>query len=470
MIRALLETGGAVLFLIWVHFLPLLAHLLLHDRFGAAVDGGRRWRDGRPLLGPHKTWRGIVAALAGATAVAPLLGVTAGAAAAAALLAMAGDMTTSFAKRRLGRDSGSPMLGLDQGLEALLPLVLLVPAMGLEPWQGAAALLVFIPVSHLGSRFWQSILYRPSPQEYPRIIRAPTRVREWRACHMPAARWHHWLNFENYFYYRVALYWLFRLAGRFDQGVRNVLAVELNEQTIHFPDLPEAFEGYRILLLTDLHLDGLEPLTDTLIQRVDGLEVDLCLIGGDIRMELYGPIAPSVRLLARVVEHVRARDGVYGVLGNHDCIEMLPDLEAAGIRMLVNDADEIRRDGESLWLVGVDDPHFYKCDDLELACRQVPAEAFRVLLAHSPEIYRQAIQHGIRLYLCGHTHGGQICLPGIGPVFTHCSAPRRMAAGRWRHANLTGYTSRGAGASGVPLRFNCPGEIPLITLRRGDGP
>jgi hypothetical protein len=153
-------------------------------------------------------------------------------------------------------------------------------------------------------------------------------------------------------------------------------------------------------------------------------------------------------------------------LGNHDCIEMLPELEQAGVAMLVNDAQPLRRGKDSLWLVGVDDPHYYRCHDLELALRKRPATAFTVLLAHSPEIFREAASAGIRLYLCGHTHGGQICVPGLGSVFTHSRAPRRTAAGPWREGEMIGFTSRGAGASGLPLRFNCPGEIALLTLRQ----
>ncbi len=463
------QVGALVLFLIGVNFLPLVAHLLFHERFRWPVDGGLRWRDGRPLFGPHKTLRGILAALAGGAMAAPIMGIGYGTAVAAAALAMAGDLATSFVKRRTDHPSGSPMFALDHALEGLLPLLLLVPALGLAPGVGALALAAFVLLGYGGARLWQYLLYHPSSQAHPRIIRAPSRVREWRACHMPSARWHRWFNFENFVYYRGVLHWFFRLVGRYDQGVRNVLAVDVAEHTLWFPDLPEAFDGYRIMLLTDLHLDGLEPLTGVLMERVSRWPVDLCLVGGDIRMEVYGPIAPSVRLLRRVVERVQADDGTLGVLGNHDCIEMLPDLEAAGVRMLVNDAACVRRDGAEMWVVGVDDPHFYRCDDLEYACRDVPATGFRILLAHSPEIYDQAVQHGIRLYLCGHTHGGQICLPGWGPVFTHSSAPRFTAAGAWSHAGMTGYTSRGAGASGVPLRFNCPGEIPLLTLRRGDG-
>jgi hypothetical protein len=196
------------------------------------------------------------------------------------------------------------------------------------------------------------------------------------------------------------------------------------------------------------------------------VDADLCVVGGDVRMEMYGPMAPALRHLKRLLTHVRAADGIYGVLGNHDCIEMLPEFEAAGVSMLVNEAREIGRGGASFWLVGVDDPHYYRCHDLERAFRDTPAAAFTVFVAHSPELYREAARYGARLYLCGHTHGGQICLPGIGPLFTHSSAPRFTAAGLWSHAGMTGYTSRGAGASGGPVRFNCPGEVVLITLRR----
>jgi predicted MPP superfamily phosphohydrolase len=115
----------------------------------------------------------------------------------------------------------------------------------------------------------------------------------------------------------------------------------------------------------------------------------------------------------------------------------------------------------------VDDPHYYRTHDLDLAFRGVPDQAFRILIAHSPEAYKEAATFCTHLYLCGHTHGGQICLSSWGPVFTHSRAPRYTAGGRWQYQRMKGYTCRGAGASGVPLRFNCPGEISLITLRRG---
>ena len=455
-----------VLFALWVNMLPFAAHLLFGHRFDTAVDGGIKLQDGHPLLGPNKTWRGVIISIAGGAAVAPLLGINWWLAALAALLAMIGDLTTSLIKRRLGHSSGKPVFLLDQFLEGLLPLVLLSYELGLPAWQGLTAFAIFVPVSHAASRYGYFVLYRPPVSNYPRIIHTTTRLREWRACHIPMARWQRWLNFENYVYYRVVMSLAFKALGMYDTGVRNTLAVKVNERTLAFPDLPKAFDGYRILLLTDLHLDGLPELTDVLIEQVKDLDIDLCLFGGDIRMEVYGPMAPSIRLLKKLVKHIRAPDGVYGVLGNHDCIELLPDLEESGVTMLVNDGTHINRDDDTIWLAGVDDPHYYRCADLEQAYDTVPTDAFNILLAHSPELYNKAPGYGTRLYLCGHTHGGQICLPGIGPVFTHSSAPRYHAAGEWRYQGMTGYTSTGAGASGIPLRFNCPGEIPLITLSR----
>ena len=118
-----------------------------------------------------------------------------------------------------------------------------------------------------------------------------------------------------------------------------------------------------------------------------------------------------------------------------------------------------------------DSPHSYKTADAGEAFRDVPAQAFTIFLAHSPETYREASQFQAQLYLCGHTHGGQICLPARvkrGPILTNSRAPRFTASGNWQYQEMQGYTSRGAGSSSIPLRFNCTSEITLITLSKGD--
>ncbi|MEW6500257.1 MAG: CDP-archaeol synthase [Thermodesulfobacteriota bacterium] len=461
------ETLLLFAFLLWVNVLPPLASLALSDRWKQPLDFGLHLPDGQFLFGPHKTIRGVVAALLGGTLTSPLLGVRWQVAAVASLLAVLGDLASSCIKRRLRHPSGTAMLGLDQCFEALLPAWYLGGHLGLPVWPRLAVGLGFIPLAHAGALFWKEMLFRPAMHDYPRVVRSTVRLREWRACHQPLARWHTWFNLSNLLYNEVLLTFFFKAIGRYEEGMAHARELRLEQVDLPFADLPPAFDGFRILLLTDLHLDGVHGLTDALIAQVRNLEADLCLIGGDLRMKLYGPFGPALRRLKRVLPHIRARYGIFGVLGNHDCIEMVPDLEEAGILMLVNDNQPLEREGQTIWLVGLDDPHYYRTNDEDTAFRAVPAGAFTILLAHSPEAYRQAAAHGARLYLCGHTHAGQIRPPGRGPIYTNSSAPRHTAEGRWYWQGMTGYTSRGIGASSVPLRFNCPGEVTRITLRKG---
>jgi hypothetical protein len=157
---------------------------------------------------------------------------------------------------------------------------------------------------------------------------------------------------------------------------------------------------------------------------------------------------------------------VLGILGNHDPIEMVPGLESAGIRMLLNEAAAIRRGAVEIHVAGLDDTHFYRTDDLPKAMAEIPPRAVKLLLAHSPEIIPDAAAAGVQYYFCGHTHAGQICLPGGIPVFTRSRGGRAYAAGAWRYGRMGGYTSRGAGTSGLNVRYWCPPEITVHRLRR----
>jgi predicted MPP superfamily phosphohydrolase len=157
--------------------------------------------------------------------------------------------------------------------------------------------------------------------------------------------------------------------------------------------------------------------------------------------------------------------GAWGILGNHDAIEEVPYLERLGIRMLVNESVALERDGQQLWLVGLDDPHFYGTHDFQRALSGVPAAACKIGLIHSPEISAEAKRHGIALYLAGHTHGGQLCLPGGHAPYQNARCPARLARGEWREGRMVGYTSVGAGSSGLPARLNCDPEIALLELQ-----
>jgi hypothetical protein len=153
-------------------------------------------------------------------------------------------------------------------------------------------------------------------------------------------------------------------------------------------------------------------------------------------------------------------------LGNHDTIRMVPALEEIGIRMLLNESEAIERGGQHIHLVGIDDAHYYRVDNIEKAASNVPAAEFSILLSHTPEIYRQAAHAGFQLMLSGHTHGGQICLPGAIPIILDSVLPRRMGAGAWTYRGMVGYTSVGVGSSILPVRLNCPPEITLHRLLR----
>ena len=92
--------------------------------------------------------------------------------------------------------------------------------------------------------------------------------------------------------------------------------------------------------------------------------------------------------------------------------------------------------GQRIFLAGVDDPHFYRADDIEKAASQIPSDAFAILLAHTPEVYDRAMSARFDLMLCGHTHGGQLCLPGGIPIKLEAALPRFMGAGPWRHGRI----------------------------------
>ena len=462
----MIEICRVLFFLFLVNSLPPLFSVILGDRYSFAVDGGKLWFDGRPIFGSHKTIRGIAAGVAGGTLFFPLLGVSWWVAAAAALLAMCGDLVSSFIKRRSTKASGEEVVFLDQIFESLFPLLFLNQYRVLNLPQNLAILLLFTIFAFWSSRLWLHLTMRPLPNKYPRVIRSNIRIREWRACHEPLARWQKWFNLTSFLSEQIFLTWFFKLTGLYARGTKNALDIKIVEKTFFFKDLPDTFDGFRLLFLVDLHLDGLEELPDKTAALLSTIDVDLCCIGGDFRMKTYGPSAGCIKKLHSLMQCVRAQSGVLGVLGNHDCIEMLPECEDAGIIMLVNDSWPIDKDGARIWVMGVDDPHYYRLHDAQQAAQDIPATDFSIFLAHSPEALADAAAVNANLYLCGHTHGGQICWKDGTPILTNSRAPRSTAVGEWLYQDMLGYTSRGLAPSSIPVRFNCPGEITVITLKK----
>lgn len=256
-----------------------------------------------------------------------------------------------------------------------------------------------------------------------------------------------------------------KLSGLYWRARKNAERVTVRRNELKFSALPGSFDGYIILHLSDLHVEMSEAAMRHLITLVDGMSYDLCVLTGDYRANTFGPFDAALEGVAKVRAHLR--QPIFGVLGNHDTIQMVPALETMGVRMLLNEWEVLTRGGERIHLAGIDDAHFYKVDNIEKAASQIPQDEFSILLSHTPEIYRQAAHANFNLMLCGHTHGGQLCLPGSIPIKLEAVVPRRMGAGAWRYHDMSGYTSRGAGSSVVAVRLNCPPEITLHCLRRG---
>jgi predicted MPP superfamily phosphohydrolase len=223
-----------------------------------------------------------------------------------------------------------------------------------------------------------------------------------------------------------------------------------------------------MLHITDMHADMNPGPMQRLIEILPGLSYNICVMTGDFRGQTFGPFEAALDGLASVRNHLQVP--VYAVLGNHDTIRMVPEIESMGIRMLLNESETIVRGDQHIHLAGVDDAHYYRADNIQKAAFAIPREGVSILLSHTPEIYRQAAHAGFQVMLSGHTHGGQICLPGSIPLTLDSVLPRRMGAGPWKYGAMAGYTSVGVGSSIVPVRFNCLPEITLHHLQSAKSP
>jgi uncharacterized protein len=274
------------------------------------------------------------------------------------------------------------------------------------------------------------------------------------------------LNFfhiENWYSVHSVIRNVLKVSGLYWRGVRNAQSIRVRHNEIRSRTLPPAFDGYVVLHLSDLHVDMNARAMRRLAELLPALDYDVCVLTGDFRGATFGPFEPALQGMAAV--RAQLKGPVYGVLGNHDTIRLVPGLEDMGIRMLLNECVTIARGEQVIYLAGIDDAHFFRVDNIEKAAATIPRGAFSILLSHTPEIYRQAAHAEFDLLLSGHTHGGQICLPGSIPITLDSALPRRFGSGPWTYNDMAGYTSVGAGSSVVAVRLNCPPEITLHRLR-----
>jgi hypothetical protein len=234
---------------------------------------------------------------------------------------------------------------------------------------------------------------------------------------------------------------------------------------MEFENLPPAFDRFRILIMGDVHFDGDPAGAAGMAALVEGLAYDCCVFTGDYVFEEDMPPETVYAGMSTLLASIQAPHGLYGILGNNDVSAFVPLLRDLGITMLVNEATWLENGGDRIRIVGTDDPHDFHCDNLEVALDGTPEDCFKLALVHTPERAAEAARLGINAYLCGHTHWGQICLPGgIAPTL-NSRCPRKLCQGPWHCNGMLGYTTAGLGCTALPVRYNCPPEATLIEFR-----
>ncbi len=258
------------------------------------------------------------------------------------------------------------------------------------------------------------------------------------------------------------------LALNLSEAARSALTepfrLTIEHQRIGLRRLPRELDGFRIVQLSDIHHS---PFTsrgqiERAVATANSLQPDIVALTGDYISKEREYAAPCAELLGRL----RARHGVYAVLGNHDHwtdAALITDLfRAEGMTVLVNQGMRFEKNGSAFWLAGVDDT-MVGLEDLPLALAGSQVDEFKLLLAHNPVILRRAARAGVDLVLSGHTHGGQVSLRSERSASGR--PRRRLLKGLARQGETQIYVTRGLGTVVLPVRFGCPPEVSLLELR-----
>ncbi len=244
--------------------------------------------------------------------------------------------------------------------------------------------------------------------------------------------------------------------------------------SVSLRDLPDEHRGLRIVQISDLHIgNGMEgAVLDAMVARVNALEPDLIALTGDI----FDFDPRFVEEGARGLSALRARLGVFAVLGNHDTYtgteQVVEGLarHAPGLRLLRDEIVRVEGVEEPFYVAGIEDPgrdwtaKGVQLESLEQVGSRRPVEGTTLLLVHRPELFHQASRLGFELVLAGHTHGGQLALPTPGGRFNLARLFFDFHRGVYRMNGSTLYVNRGLGMAGPAIRFNCPREIATIEL------
>lgn len=239
----------------------------------------------------------------------------------------------------------------------------------------------------------------------------------------------------------------------------------VRRRNVRIAGLPKALDGYRIGQISDVHCGPHTPAARVRgwVDRLNALDVDLMAVTGD----LITSGSSHTTDVAQALGALRARDGVFACMGNHDYFtdgeRFVRELERHGLAVLRNRGVVIDVDGTKLYVAGVDDTWTAR-HDVGRALAARPAGVPAILLAHDPNLFPEAIAREVELTLSGHTHGGQLAVPGV----RRLSLARfitQFTAGLYRRDRSWLYVNRGAGTTGPPVRLGAPAELAVLTLR-----
>ena len=242
--------------------------------------------------------------------------------------------------------------------------------------------------------------------------------------------------------------------------------LEVSSLSLFLPRLHPAFDNYRILQISDIHMEtwmNRKRLAEV-IETVNHIKTDLVVITGDFVTDIFNNTAFD---LIDNLRQIQTRDGVFAVMGNHDYWTHVDTVRAilnrSNVQELSNAVHTIQRGAASLHIAGVDD-YWEQKANLRQVLAQLPNEGAAILLAHEPDYALISAQSGrFDLQLSGHSHGGQVIIPGVGPIVLPMYG-RHFPVGLYQVEKMWLYTNRGIGTARPQIRFNCRPEIAVITL------
>ncbi len=247
--------------------------------------------------------------------------------------------------------------------------------------------------------------------------------------------------------------------------------IEVTRHEAWFTRLPPEFDGLVLAHVSDLHITSYGLRERRLLAALEKAKPGVVVMTGDFIST--GSDRAAVQQFLKDMKRISPPFGLWAVLGNHEHSDRLAEdggamrrfFNEAGISLLVNEGGRIGRGVDTLTFIGIDDPYSGH-DRLWEALKGMQRTPFAILLSHSPEIFFKADLARIDLVLAGHTHGGQVRLPWLGPLWVPAGSESYPAG--WFAGNTTRmFVTRGVGTSLLPVRFLCRPEVALITLRRG---